>query len=443
MFSKWFGGKGRQRREEEDYFARFTAELAKRGPDVPKTSGPDIYEQSRIYHRAEPAGKMAAVTTKPLATQHDLSLAYSPGVAGPCLDIQKNPAAAYEMTNKSNTVAVISNGTAVLGLGNIGAMASKPVMEGKAALFKAFAGVDAVDICIDEKDPKKLADIISTLGPSFGGINLEDIKAPDCFIVEEICRERMDIPVFHDDQHGTATVIYAGLINALELTGRTLESLKLVVNGAGAAAIATLDLLTSQGLPKDNITLFDSQGCVTTSRKGLEARRAVYAKEGKGPKSLAKALEGADMFLGVSKAAALNPLWIAHMNKAPIIFALANPEPEVWPAHALEVASDAIVATGLSDFANQVNNVLCFPFLFRGALDARAHSITPAMQRAAALAIAELARSKPGKETIDAYPNDDFVFGQNYILPKPFDARLGEVVPAAVAQGAKEDGVAG
>ena len=431
MFTKFFGRKSR----ETDYFPRYAAALSERGPDIPK--GRDVYDESRAYHRSTPTGKMQSVPTKPLATQEDLSLAYSPGVAGPCLDIQRDPASAYEYTNKSNTVAVISNGTAVLGLGNIGAMASKPVMEGKAALFKAFAGVDAIDICIDETDPERLADIISTLGPSFGGINLEDIKAPDCFIVERICKERMDIPVFHDDQHGTATVIMAGLVNAMELTGRRLDNMKLVVNGAGAAAMATLDLLTSQGMPRENIFLFDSQGAVTTSRKGLEERRAGYAQSGKAPKTLEAALEGADFFLGVSKAAALHPEWIGRMNRSPIIFALANPEPEVWPEHALEIAPDAIVATGRSDFPNQVNNVLCFPFLFRGALDARAKEITRDMQGAAAAAIAELARTPPGQETIDAYPNDDFVFGQNYILPKPFDARLGQVIPAAVAAAAR------
>lgn len=427
MFQNWF----RRTPKAEDYTARYQAAQASR--NAGGSGDGDIYEQSRVYHRAAPSGKMASVPTKPLATQYDLSLAYSPGVAGPCLDIQKDPSTVYDLTNKSNTVAVISNGTAVLGLGNIGAMASKPVMEGKAALFKAFAGVDAVDICIDEKDPQKLAEIISTLGPSFGGINLEDIKAPDCFVVERICRERMDIPVFHDDQHGTATVILAGLLNALELTGRRLEDIKMVVNGAGAAAIATLDLLTSQGLRRENIYLFDREGLVSTNRKKMEERRANYARTGKSPKTLEEALRGADFFLGVSSAAALNPFWIGQMNRAPIIFALANPEPEVWPEHALEIAPDAIVATGRSDFPNQVNNVLCFPFLFRGALDARAHQITPEMQMAAARAIAELARTKPGSETIEAYPDDDFIFGQNYILPKPFDVRLGEVVPAAVA----------
>lgn len=425
-----------------DYFPRYAEALAKKGPDIPKGVS-DIYEQSRIYHRAEPAGKMESATTKPLSTQLDLSLAYSPGVAGPCLDIKKDPSSAYELTNKSNTVAVISNGTAVLGLGNIGALAAKPVMEGKAALFKSFAGVDSIDICIDETDPERLAEIICTLGPSFGGINLEDIKAPDCFTVERICKERMDIPVFHDDQHGTATVIMAGLVNALELTGRSLRDIKMVVNGAGAAAIATLDLLTSQGLPKENIFLFDSSGAVTSNRKELEPRRAGYAQSGKAPKTLEKALVEADFFLGVSKAAVLHPKWISKMAPAPIIFALANPEPEVWPEHALDAAPDAIVATGRSDFPNQVNNVLCFPFLFRGALEARASEITPGMQRAAAEAIAELARSLPGQETLDAYPDDDCVFGQNYILPKPFDARLGQVVPKAVAEAARNEGVAG
>jgi malate dehydrogenase (oxaloacetate-decarboxylating)(NADP+) len=402
----------------------------------------DVYDASRAYHRRHPAGKMSTVTTKPLATQADLSLAYSPGVAAPCRDIEASPDAAFELTNKSNTVAVISNGTAVLGLGNIGALASKPVMEGKAALFKTFAGIDAVDICVDESDPRKLAEIVSALGPSFGGINLEDIKAPDCFVVEDFCRSRMDIPVFHDDQHGTATVIMAGLINALELTGRRLGDIRLVVSGAGAAAIATLDLLTNAGLSKENVTLIDSAGVVSTKRKDIEPRRAVYAQGRGAPKDMAAALKGADVFLGVSKAGMLNPAWIRSMAKAPIIFALANPEPEVWPEHAREAAPDAILATGRSDYPNQVNNVLCFPFLFRGALDCRATSITPGMQRAAADAIAKLARSAPGEETVAAYPDDDFVFGQTYILPKPFDRRLREVVPAAVIEAARAEGVA-
>ncbi len=426
-----------QNRPSSAYRARFAAKAKAVAAKVR-----DVYDQSRDYHRADPRGKMAAVTTKPLATQADLSLAYSPGVAGPCRDIAEDAAAAYRLTNKGNVVAVISNGTAVLGLGNIGALASKPVMEGKAALFKAFAGVDAVDICVDESDPQKLAEIVCALGPSFGGINLEDIKAPDCFLVEDICRSRMDIPVFHDDQHGTATVIMAGLLNALELTGRRLGNIKVVVSGAGAAAIATMDLLVASGVKKANITLFDSRGVVSKTRRNLEPRRAGYAQGRGAPKSLAQALKGADVFLGVSKAGALDPAWIKQMNNAPIIFALANPEPEVWPSDVLEAAPNAIVATGRSDFANQVNNVLCFPFLFRGALDVRASRITRGMQLAAAKAIAGLAKSKPGAETVSAYPNDDFVFGQNYILPKPFDARLAEMVPAAVASAAKKEGVA-
>lgn len=429
-----FGGKNRR---TTAYRARFAAEARN-----VEAAQKDVYDQSRDYHRVEPKGKMAAMTTKPLATQEDLSLAYSPGVAGPCRDIEADPAAAYEMTNKGNTVAVISNGTAVLGLGNIGALASKPVMEGKAALFKTFAGVDSVDLCVDENDPERLAEIVCTLGPSFGGINLEDIKAPDCFVVEGICRSRMDIPVFHDDQHGTATVILAGLLNALELTGRKLEDIRIVVSGAGAAAIATLDLLVASGASKSNITLFDSRGVVSATRKNLEPRRGVYAQGRSAPRSLGQALKGADFFLGVSKAGALDPAWVQFMAPSPIIFALANPEPEIWPAHALEVAPNAIVATGRSDFPNQVNNVLCFPFLFRGALDVQATQITRGMQIAAAIAIASLARSAPGPETVAAYPDDDFTFGQHYILPRPFDKRLGEVVPRAVADAARKEGVA-
>ena len=433
MFSFFKGRKA----QAPDYSARYAAYA-----DRKRQAERDIYDQSRDYHRAAPAGKMAAATTKALATQKDLSLAYSPGVAGPCLDIAERADAAYEMTNKGNMVAVISNGTAVLGLGNTGAIASKPVMEGKAALFRTFAGLDSVDLCVDEKDPEKLADIVCALAPSFGGVNLEDIKAPECFKVEEICRERMNIPVFHDDQHGTATVIMAGLINALELTGRTLESLRIVVSGAGAAAIATLDLLTAAGARKENIFLFDSRGLVTTARKGLEPRRMVYAQGRGAPKSLQEALQGADFFLGVSKAGVLNPAWVKTMAAAPIIFALANPEPEIWPSHASDAAPGAIVATGRSDFANQVNNVLCFPFLFRGALDVRASQITRGMQMAAAHAIAALARSEPGQETLDAYVGADFAFGPHNILPKPFDARLRTAVPQAVSEAARKDGVA-
>lgn len=429
----------RRGKRDNQYRAQFEAEAAARRTASPSE---EIYARSSAYHRAAPAGKMGSVPTKPLATQDDLALAYSPGVAGPCREIAAQPGAVYDLTNKRNTVAVISNGTAVLGLGNIGALAAKPVMEGKAALFKAFAGVDAVDICIDEADPQRLAEVICTLGPSFGGINLEDIKAPDCFLVEEICRARMDIPVFHDDQHGTATVILAALTNAMALSDRRLEDLQIVVSGAGAAAIATLDLLTALGLPKEQITLFDSQGVVTRSRRNLEPRRGVYAKGKRAPATLEAALRGADMFLGVSKAGALDPRWITGMADDPIIFALANPEPEIWPSHALQMAPDAIVATGRSDFPNQVNNVLCFPFLFRGALDAQATTISPGMQQAAAEAIASLVRTPPGAETKAAYPDERFVFGPNYILPKPFDQRLNTVVPEAVAAAARAEGLA-
>ncbi len=385
---------------------------------------------------------MATATTKPLVTQDDLALAYSPGVAGPCLDIARERETIWSLTNKGNTIAVISNGTAVLGLGDLGAHAGKPVTEGKAALFKAFAGVDAVDICIDERDPSKLADIITALAPSFGGINLEDIKAPDCFLVEELCRTRMDIPVFHDDQHGTATVVLAGLINALELTGRNLESSRIVVSGAGAAAIATLDLLVASGTDKENILMFDSRGLVSRSRKKLEVRRGVYAAGPRAPNTLEAALVGADIFLGMSQAGLLNPEWIKSMAPTPIIFALSNPEPEVWPEHVLEAVPDAIIATGRSDYPNQVNNVLCFPFLFRGALDVRASKITRGMMRATAETIAELARTLPGEEVVEAYPKADFAFGPNHILPKPLDRRLAEVTPHAVAEAAKVDGVA-
>lgn len=426
-----------RRRQGLAAYARRFAEAA-RDAAIPAA---DIYERSRDYHRALPPGKMATVTTKPMRTAAELALAYSPGVAGPCLDIARDPAAAYTMTNKGRTVAVISNGTSVLGLGNIGALAGKPVMEGKAALFKTFAELDAIDICIDEADPQKLAEIIIALAPSFGGINLEDIKAPDCFLVEDLCRARMDIPVFHDDQHGTATVILAGLLNALALTGRKIENLRLVVSGAGAASIATLDLLVATGVRKKNITVFDSGGVLHTGRRDLEPRRAIYARAG-APKTLELALKGADMFLGVSRAGAVHPDWVRAMAPQPIIFALANPEPEIWPAHAREASPQAIVATGRSDFPNQVNNVLCFPFLFRGALDVRARTITRGMQLAAAHAIASLVHTQPGPETAAAYPNESFAFGPDYILPKPFDRRLFATVPGAVSKAARAEGVA-
>ncbi|MEO1252055.1 MAG: malic enzyme-like NAD(P)-binding protein [Pseudomonadota bacterium] len=398
-------------------------------------------DAARAYHREAPAGKMECRPTKPMQTQRDLSLAYSPGVAAACRDIEAEPAASRSLTNRANLVAIVTNGTAVLGLGDIGPEAAKPVMEGKAALFKRFAGVDAVDLCVSETDPQKLADIIVRLQSGFGGFNLEDIKAPECFEVERLAREKTAVPVFHDDQHGTGVCVLAGMLNALELTDRDLRSAKIVVSGAGAAAIACLDLLTAGGARLQNILVVDSKGVLHRARKDLTPQKKQYAAKTKA-RSLADALKGADVFLGVSRRGLLTPEMVASMAPRPIIFALANPEPEIWPEDAAAAAEGAVIATGRSDYPNQVNNVLCFPFLFRGALDCAAHTITPGMTVAAAAAIGEVAREDAPESVRAAYPDENFVFGPDYILPKAFDPRLLPAVASAVAEAAAKDGVA-
>jgi malate dehydrogenase (oxaloacetate-decarboxylating)(NADP+) len=393
------------------------------------------------FHSRGRAGKIEIVATKPMATQRDLSLAYSPGVAVPVRAIADNPTCAYDYTSKGNLVAVISNGTAILGLGNLGALASKPVMEGKAVLFKRFADVDAIDIEVKTEDAQRFIDCVELLEPSFGGINLEDIGAPDCFIIEQTLRERMNIPVFHDDQHGTAIITAAGLINACLITGRELSNIQVVVNGAGAAAIACTELVKAMGVRGDNVLMCDRKGVIHKGRDDLDQWKSAHAAE-TDKRTLAEACEGADVFLGLSAAGALKPEMVKTMAKDPIIFAMANPDPEIWPPDAIEVRPDAIIATGRSDFPNQVNNVLGFPFIFRGALDVRATAINDAMKIAAAEALAELAREPVPEEVAAAYGGRAQSFGRDYIIPAPFDPRLMEVVASAVAEAAVQSGVA-
>lgn len=394
------------------------------------------------YHRYPIAGKITVLPTKDMTTQRDLALAYSPGVAAACLAIKDDPQEASSLTARANLVAVISNGTAVLGLGNIGALAGKPVMEGKGCLFKKFAGIDVFDIEIDETDPDKLVDIIASLEPTFGGINLEDIKAPECFIVETKLRERMGIPVFHDDQHGTAIVAAAAILNGLEVVGKKIEDARLVCSGAGAAALACLDLLVHLGLRKENVFVTDSKGVVYKGRTAsMDESKARYARETQA-RTLADIVEGADIFLGLSMAGVLKPEMVAGMAERPLILALANPEPEIRPELAREVRPDAIVATGRSDYPNQVNNVLCFPFIFRGALDVGARTINEAMKLAAVRAIAELARVEQSDVVAAAYGTHDLGFGPDYLIPKPFDPRLIVKVASAVAEAAVASGVA-
>lgn len=398
--------------------------------------------EALLYHATGRPGKIEIVASKPMATQRDLSLAYSPGVAVPVRAIAENPAAAYEYTAKGNLVAVISNGTAILGLGNLGALASKPVMEGKAVLFKRFADVDSIDLEVDTEDPQAFIDAVALLEPSFGGINLEDIAAPNCFIIEQALRERMNIPVFHDDQHGTAIITAAGLINACFLTGRSLGDIKVVVNGAGAAAIACTELIKAMGVRQDNVIMCDRQGVIYQGRTdNMDQWKSAHATRTKA-RDLTEALHGADVFLGLSAAGALKPEMVKDMAPAPIIFAMANPDPEITPPDARAARPDAIIATGRSDYPNQVNNVLGFPFIFRGALDVRATTINDAMKIAAAEAIANLAREAVPEEVAAAYGGKAASFGQEYIIPAPFDPRLMEVVPAAVARAAMESGVA-
>ncbi|MEP7130371.1 MAG: NADP-dependent malic enzyme [Sphingomicrobium sp.] len=393
------------------------------------------------FHSQGRPGKIEIVATKPMATQRDLSLAYSPGVAVPVRAIAENPECAYDYTSKGNLVAVISNGTAILGLGNLGALAAKPVMEGKAVLFKRFADVDAIDIEVDTEDAQRFIDAVELLEPSFGGINLEDIAAPDCFVIEQTLKERMNIPVFHDDQHGTAIITAAGLINACEITGRKLAEINVVVNGAGAAAIACTELIKAMGVRGDHVTMCDRKGVIHKDRTDLDQWKSAHAVETKA-RTLADACVGADVFLGLSAAGALKPEMVKTMGKEPIIFAMANPDPEIWPPDAIEARPDAIIATGRSDFPNQVNNVLGFPFIFRGALDVRATAINAEMKIAAAEALAELAREPVPEEVAAAYGGRAQSFGRDYIIPAPFDPRLMEVVASAVAEAAGRTGVA-
>ncbi len=399
-------------------------------------------EEALEFHARGKPGKLEIIPTKPMATQRDLSLAYSPGVAVPVKRIAENPDTAYDYTTKGNLVAVISNGTAILGLGDLGALASKPVMEGKAVLFKRFADVDSIDLEVDTKDVDQFINAVRYLGPSFGGINLEDIRAPDCFIIEQRLRELMDIPVFHDDQHGTAIISTAALINALELTGRNLKTFKLVCNGAGAAAIACVELVKSLGVPNENVILCDSKGVVYKGRaEGMNQWKSAHAVD-TGLRSLTDAMEGCDVFFGLSVAGALTPAMVKSMAKDPIIFAMANPDPEITPEDVAKVRSDAIIATGRSDYANQVNNVLGFPYIFRGALDVRARTINDEMKIAAARALAELAREDVPDEVAAAYHGSRLTFGREYLIPVPFDPRLISRIPVAVAKAAMDSGVA-
>jgi malate dehydrogenase (oxaloacetate-decarboxylating)(NADP+) len=393
------------------------------------------------FHSHGRPGKIEIIASKPMATQRDLALAYSPGVAVPVRAIAANPACAYDYTAKGNLVAVISNGTAILGLGNLGALASKPVMEGKAVLFKRFADVDAIDIEVKTEDAQRFIDAIELLEPSFGGINLEDIAAPDCFIIEQTLRERMNIPVFHDDQHGTAIITAAGLINACHLTGRGLADVKVVVNGAGAAAIACTELIKAMGVRGDNVIMCDRKGVIYKGRTDLDQWKSAHAVE-TDRRTLAEALKGADVFLGLSAANVVSKDMVRSMAKEPIIFAMANPDPEISPPDVKAARPDAIVATGRSDYPNQVNNVLGFPFIFRGALDVRATAINDAMKIAAAEALAELAREPVPEEVAAAYGGRAHSFGRDYIIPAPFDPRLMEVVASAVAEAAVQSGVA-
>ena len=397
--------------------------------------------EALFFHSTGRPGKIEIIASKPMATQRDLSLAYSPGVAVPVRAIAEDPATAYDYTAKGNLVAVISNGTAILGLGNLGALASKPVMEGKAVLFKRFADVDSIDIELKTEDVDKFIDAVELMEPTFGGINLEDIKAPECFIIEQTLKERMNIPVFHDDQHGTAIIAAAGVINAAMLTGRDLKDMKVVVNGAGAASISCTELIKAIGVSHDNVIMCDSKGVIYQGRtEGMNQWKSAHAVK-TDARTLGEAIKGADVFLGLSVAGAVSQDMVKAMAPRPIIFAMANPDPEITPPDVLEVRPDAIVATGRSDYANQVNNVLGFPFIFRGALDVRATTINEPMKVAAAHAIAELAREQVPEEVAKAYGRSHS-FGPDYIIPAPFDPRLMEVVPAAVAQAAMESGVA-
>src|SRR5271168_2112236 len=398
-------------------------------------------DEALQFHAGGRPGKLSIAPTKPLTTQRDLTLAYSPGVAFPCLHIQRQPGTVFDYTSKGNFVAVISNGTAVLGLGDLGALAAKPVMEGKAALFKRFADIDAIDLEIDTRDVDEFVNCVRFLHPAFGGINLEDIKAPECFIIEERLRELLNIPVFHDDQHGTAIIAAAGLINALHLTGRGFDQVKMVVNGAGAASIACVDLLKTMGLPAHNVVLCDTRGVIYRGRTdGMNQWKSAHAVDTLA-RTLGEAIEGADVFFGLSAKGAVDQAIVRSMAEKPIIFAMANPDPEITPEEVAEVRSDAIMATGRSDYPNQINNVLGFPYIFRGALDVRARAINMEMKIAASHALASLAREDVPDEVAVAYGARP-KYGPDYIIPVPFDPRLISDIPPAVAKAAMESGVA-
>lgn len=401
----------------------------------------DNQNEALEYHSKGRPGKIEVVPTKPSRTQQDLSNAYTPGVALPCKEIQHAPDDSYKYTAKGNLVGVITNGSAVLGLGNIGALAGKPVMEGKGLLFKVFADVDVFDLELDEQDPEKFIEMVKAMGATFGGINLEDIKAPECFTIEERLKEEMDIPVFHDDQHGTAIISGAGLLNALELTGKKAEDIRLVVNGAGASAIACTKLYISLGVNPENVLMLDSKGVLSDQRDDLSGIKQEFARP-TNKQTLAEALQGADMFLGLSIGNILNENMLLSMNDNPIVFAMANPVPEIAYEKAIETRKDLIFATGRSDYPNQVNNVLGFPFIFRGALDVRASSINEEMKIAAVKALADLAKAPVPEEVKEAYNQKELSFGKEYIIPKPLDPRLIAEVSSAVAQAAIQSGVA-
>ncbi|HNX59043.1 MAG TPA: malic enzyme-like NAD(P)-binding protein [Spirochaetota bacterium] len=402
----------------------------------------DLKQEALKYHEEPVPGKVAVVPTKPCQTQKDLALAYTPGVAQPVLEISANPEDAYRYTSKGNLVAVISNGTAILGLGDHGPLASKPVMEGKGVLFKRFADVDVFDIEVESKDPKKIIEFVKMIEPTFGGINLEDIKAPECFEIEEELKKICKIPVFHDDQHGTAIISAAGLINACEISGKKLEDLVVVCNGAGAAGTACMNLFINCGVKRSNVFMCDTKGVVYKGRKeGMNKYKEAFAQDTT-KRTLADALDGADVFVGVSVKDCVTPDMIKKMNKSPMIFAMANPDPEIRPEVAKAARPDVIMATGRSDFPNQINNVLGFPFIFRGALDVRATQITEGMKMAAAKALAALAKEPVPDVVKRAYEGQSFSFGPEYIVPKPFDPRVIEWETIAVAKAACEEGVA-
>src|ERR1700689_3313183 len=411
-------------------------------PDGASHRPPLPAQEPLLFHGQGPPGKLEIMPPKPMATQRDLSLAYSPGVAVPVKAIHADPSTVFDYTTRGNMVAVVTNGTAILGLGNLGALASKPVMEGKAVLFKRFADIDSIDLEVDTEDPKEFINCVRLLGPSFGGINLEDIKAPDCFIIEQRLRELMDIPVFHDDQHGTAIIAAAGLINALDLTGRSAKKARMVVNGAGASAIACVELFKALGVPNENVIMCDTKGVIYKGRReGMNQWKSAHAVETK-LRTLEEALKGADIFVGLSVKGAVTPAMVKSLAKNPIIFAMANPDPEIAPEEVRAVRDDAIVATGRSDYPNQINNVLGFPYIFRGALDVRASTINDEMKLAAAKALAKLAREDVPDEVAAAYGGQRPSYGPEYLIPVPFDPRLIIEIPVAVAKAAMESGVA-